>query len=386
MGLDKALFHENVPGDLICGICRQVFDDPVSNVCPHVFCLKCISQRLRHNSSRVCPVCHKRLKAAPASPPKELVDRILTMKINCTSKCGEVFELRELKGHLNSICLNALVDCDYEEKGCKEKMLRKNLPEHLKQCLYRKTTCEACGYKCLVKDLATHQHKKKCLQIKLKQDIISSVRNANKEIKHHCKSLRDARYHLKQEERKERQARRQSRLNSAASYRSATGSLMSSRKNYANGRGNYDDVTSSTSRVTSGYSVRSYASSKPPLLGPRGSISGGSKFLPAGTGDTSVVGVERGAARQMTPRAPHPSRNEDLSPRERLWCLRCDKPFLMKSNHSSACSFHRGPMLELFGGMCESCGRLDIHKGCLTGYHISNEDDYIERQGGVETF
>nr|XP_026691233.1 uncharacterized protein LOC100187223 isoform X1 [Ciona intestinalis] len=50
-------------------------------------------------------------------------------------------------------------------------------------------------------------------------------------------------------------------------------------------------------------------------------------------------------------------------------CHRCKKTYKESKNTAEACRFHLGPIIGVFGGMCQSCGRLDYTKGCVSGYH-----------------
>ncbi|XP_049423349.1 E3 ubiquitin-protein ligase TRIM21-like [Epinephelus fuscoguttatus] len=55
---------------LLCSICLEVFTDPVTLPCGHNFCKSCITQHLRFNSQRQCPMC------------KEQVNRKCKLKVN----------------------------------------------------------------------------------------------------------------------------------------------------------------------------------------------------------------------------------------------------------------------------------------------------------------
>ncbi|KAK0051017.1 E3 ubiquitin-protein ligase PDZRN3 [Biomphalaria pfeifferi] len=50
-------------------------------------------------------------------------------------------------------------------------------------------------------------------------------------------------------------------------------------------------------------------------------------------------------------------------------CRKCNKFFKPNQNSPGACRWHLGPIVNLFGGTCSSCGRLDYQNGCIVGCH-----------------
>ncbi|KAL6116597.1 trim39 [Pungitius sinensis] len=46
---------------LLCSICLDVFDHPVTLPCRHSFCERCITEHLNASPQRMCPLCNERV-------------------------------------------------------------------------------------------------------------------------------------------------------------------------------------------------------------------------------------------------------------------------------------------------------------------------------------
>ncbi|TSO67497.1 TNF receptor-associated factor 3 [Bagarius yarrelli] len=143
-----------------CEHCRMVLCNPRQTECGHRFCESCINQLL----SKQNPVCPADME--PLSPDKIFRDvccnrEIMTLKVYCRSAkngCKEQMSLQQVTDHLNM--------CEYFEVPCplcKEKIMRKDVPEHLsRKCKYREATCEFCKHKMALTDLQLSIHQQDC--------------------------------------------------------------------------------------------------------------------------------------------------------------------------------------------------------------------------------
>ncbi|KAH9490238.1 hypothetical protein Btru_035007 [Bulinus truncatus] len=139
-----------------------------------------------------------------------------------------------------------------------------------------RVTCDVCGQQTGLPDLFSHQIRKKCLESKLKHDVVCAVKCMSREVRLHQRDL-------------------------DLQHRQLTRQL----------------TRSSTS-------------------------------LPEKT--------HSGAAISRT--------KEGI-----LQCRNCFKSFKESQNRKDSCRWHLGPIVNIFGGTCSSCGRLDYQQGCILGYH-----------------
>lgn len=54
MGFDVTRFVGETSEELICSICSEILEDPLTTECEHLFCRRCIADWLRDN--RTCPI------------------------------------------------------------------------------------------------------------------------------------------------------------------------------------------------------------------------------------------------------------------------------------------------------------------------------------------
>jgi hypothetical protein len=93
MGIHQRKFIGTVDPNLVCSVCREVFDIPVrTSTCGHVFCQQCVGEWLRFGNEN-CPECRKALKESDIS-----VDRLLSSLIgNLIAHCPNGKEHQEKK-------------------------------------------------------------------------------------------------------------------------------------------------------------------------------------------------------------------------------------------------------------------------------------------------
>lgn len=173
----------------MCKLCHKVFLDPVVNVCGHLFCSSCIKKRFRSNMAKRCPVCSSTLLEQTTQPSMDFRLELLDLQIHCHNKCGKTFPLASLPDHISDECPNTAMTCPNDPKGCKKKVRRCDIDHHVEECDFRKVVCEACGYVTVYFNLFTHQSRVKCLEKKLKQQVIRELRNHSKDVRKHRSQL-----------------------------------------------------------------------------------------------------------------------------------------------------------------------------------------------------
>lgn len=140
-----------------CETCRLVLCNPRQTECGHRFCESCINELL----SKPNPVCPADL--LPLFEDKIFRDvccnrEIMALKVYCRSEkngCKEQMCLQQVMEHL-VICPYFEVPCPLGK--CKEKMMRKDMPEHLsRKCKHREVTCEFCSLKMALTELQKHK-------------------------------------------------------------------------------------------------------------------------------------------------------------------------------------------------------------------------------------
>lgn len=323
MGLDVDLFEETVADEFICKLCHKVLLNPIVAGCSHVFCEPCLLRRIKSKVTKsLCPTCTSVLDPDTfLTSSIEFKLRLLNLKVRCSHKCGDTFELGDLPDH-NEVCPNTPVHCDFRKKGCKKTVRRGDLKRHLEECDFRTVECEACGYVTIYRELFTHQSRVRCLEKKLKQQVIRERRVSSQQIQKHRDKMFREKIRLEQQQRK----------------RFLEHSKQLIHKNMA--------LTSSKSDLNLNSSPRD-----------------GSAFMTESPLDRNELPEPR--VDKYMGRTPHSSRSGFVLQS----CAQCSKFFRADTNHQHSCRWHAGPMIEVFGGTCFACGRLDYQPGCATGFH-----------------
>lgn len=335
MGLDVELFPESVEDEFICGLCSQVLLNPVTAGCSHIFCQTCVKRKLKsHVTKAECPSCSAQLVQETTDTSVDFKLKLLTLRIACSHKCGHSFELGDLPDHMD-ICPNAPVQCSFKLKGCKKTVKRMDLRKHMEECDFRTVECEACGVQTLYCDLFTHQSKVRCLEKKLKQQIIRERKAASMEINRHREKLFRDNARLDQQQRKK---------------------ILSHAKDLNNRK-----LTRHHNKMDEHDSDFEFS----PRVGvfmTETKIQNGS--LVENQNANGYVSRSHQEQNHVS-RTPHSSRSGFVLQS----CAQCNKMFRADTNSNSACRWHTGPMIEVFGGTCFACGRLDYQPGCALGYH-----------------
>ncbi|XP_062569089.1 TNF receptor-associated factor 5-like [Saccostrea cucullata] len=316
MGLETKLFEGDVDESFICKLCHKVFLNPVSSSCKHLFCNNCIQKRFQYETLKHCPICKTKFTDKLTQPSNEFKLKLLQLRIMCSNKCGKVVLLGELPDHVSDMCPHTPVTCPFYGKGCRKKIRRCDIKRHLKECDFREVVCEACGYTTIFRDLFTHQSRTKCLEKKLKQQIIREFRHTNREVRRH-KSLLN-RQHVKRDI-----LLRQKELEHSRNLQS---SRLSSSRRFGSLESLANSNTSTSVFLTENVLQKCFKG---------GQGQSGSSLV----SDSTSVGS----------RAPLPSR----SGHNVFECMRCKKLFKPQYNHEGACRWHQGPV-SIFFSICNS--------------------------------
>lgn len=140
-----------------CEECGLVLVQPRQTECGHRFCGSCINDLLSR-SNPVCPADREPLFNDKIFRDVCCQREILALKVFCRSEtngCKEQLSLQQLPDHLTT-CPFLEVPCPLGR--CKERMMRKDVPEHLNwKCKHRETSCEFCLAKMPLTDLQKHK-------------------------------------------------------------------------------------------------------------------------------------------------------------------------------------------------------------------------------------
>uniref|UniRef100_A0A8C8S606 TNF receptor-associated factor n=1 Tax=Pelusios castaneus TaxID=367368 RepID=A0A8C8S606_9SAUR len=141
----KEKFVTTVEDKYKCEKCHLILCNPRQTECGHRFCETCINTLLSASSPK-CTACQENIVKDKVFKDNCCRRELLALQIYCRNEnkgCTELLTLAQLLTHLRN-------DCQFEElpcprADCKEKILRKDLPDHVeKTCKYRETTCKYC--------------------------------------------------------------------------------------------------------------------------------------------------------------------------------------------------------------------------------------------------
>ena len=201
MGLDRELFPGDVNKEFLCRLCSQVLLNPVTAGCEHIFCQSCIVRTMKSQTIKhACPTCSAKLSYKMVDTSVEFKLQLLNLVMQCSHKCGASFILAELPDHMD-VCPFAPTECNF--KGCNRTIKRCDVRKHQDECDFRLVECEACGHHTIYLELFTHQSRVRCLEKKLKQQIIRERKAASREINRHREKLFRDNARLDQHQRKQ---------------------------------------------------------------------------------------------------------------------------------------------------------------------------------------
>ena len=121
MGYSKDIFITQINHNLLCAICKDIFEDPVC--CPegHTFCNQCITDWV--NRQKVCPLDRKKLYITLLRKELTIKNIIDELKVKCCNlECAWNGTIETHLYHIG-ICPLAPLTCD----KCSEIVIRKDI-------------------------------------------------------------------------------------------------------------------------------------------------------------------------------------------------------------------------------------------------------------------
>ncbi|PVD26246.1 hypothetical protein C0Q70_13916 [Pomacea canaliculata] len=141
-----------------CGVHRGLLREPLQTQCGHRVCSQyesagpfmCLEVWVAEGESRMCSVNEE--DCLPVSrqtvcPDNSCVREMRRMKVHCVNKgsgCQLQCKYQDLKKHVQ-VCEHATVTCRWAPRGCPQHVLRKDLEEHARSCVWRPERCQLCG-------------------------------------------------------------------------------------------------------------------------------------------------------------------------------------------------------------------------------------------------
>ena len=128
--------------NLDCVICKDHFFFPILTPCGHHFCKDCVLSWISINESPSCPICKTKF------PYYFISDYI--------KECQHDYFMDQL------VRTKCQIDCPYRSNGCYNRILPKELNNHISKCEYKKVKCLNFLYGCkelvIRKELIVHQN------------------------------------------------------------------------------------------------------------------------------------------------------------------------------------------------------------------------------------
>ena len=155
-------FIQPVSEELKCALCRHIARDPhLTSCCGEHFCQVCITPVLE--DKKPCPSCEQ--TDFTVLLDKRDQKKILALEVRCTMKdqgCEWTGKLEGLEAHLD---VNT-GDCEYVDVECTNKcdqpVEKRNLPAHLTNfCSKREFTCQYCNFKATY-EVVSNDHWPQC--------------------------------------------------------------------------------------------------------------------------------------------------------------------------------------------------------------------------------
>jgi hypothetical protein len=185
VGFDVSRFvnlNQSNAQHLKCGICGQIFRNPVITRCGHTFCKECLKNKIKSNNGFCLGSDCEQLLAKKRKRNDKIY--INDFCVDNKSLCQIINELK--------------IKCDFVDKGCEEVVPLALLLDHLDVCDYN--LCSDCGLKMgpteehncleLLKRHLNKEREKLDLIINNLKEEINSLKTQNKFLKNELNGLR----------------------------------------------------------------------------------------------------------------------------------------------------------------------------------------------------
>ena len=120
-----------------CPICKDPLESPVTTLCDHTYCQRCIDNWFTEDGS-TCPTCRQLLSVSDVKPvTTRLILNILDRLLVKCSQCEQTGIQRGNFGdHLSKLCPKRSVACTAFDLHCPWEGLQEQRNEHLAHCHY----------------------------------------------------------------------------------------------------------------------------------------------------------------------------------------------------------------------------------------------------------
>ena len=169
--------HIPIIHKLICNLCKGVIFCPIQDKCEHLYCEKCYDI-FCPNPPFKCPINGNIIEKPFEINGLKLIFNDLN--VNCPNLCSWYGNYNYLKEHKES-CLNEFIKCPHI--NCPYDIIRKNIENHKKKCIYRNESCNFCNEK--MQFINLENHFKNCLKIPIECELNCGKKIIRENMKYH---------------------------------------------------------------------------------------------------------------------------------------------------------------------------------------------------------
>ena len=149
--------ERRVDENLLCPLCLDVLDDPVSGACGHASCRECLAQHLSSHSD--CPQCRAALSQNALVPNVIVRSMVSELRLVCPNNpSSEEPAAKRARGEAGAVVDGAL--CNWQGKCDTLAAHRATCPREIVPCPMHELGCTArimrCGLAAHVADAASH--------------------------------------------------------------------------------------------------------------------------------------------------------------------------------------------------------------------------------------
>ncbi|CAF0891433.1 unnamed protein product [Rotaria sordida] len=128
--------ESSVDSELICAICLNPFDEPISTLCEHIFCVDCIKLWLKKDLS--CPICREILieNNLKSVINQNILNKLDQLQVKCRLCQQKHIKRKRFDYHIDKQCSKVIVSCSAADIKCPWKGQRIDLQSHQMNCIY----------------------------------------------------------------------------------------------------------------------------------------------------------------------------------------------------------------------------------------------------------